>query len=240
MAVFRLGDAPVFPPVDWAEPDGLLAAGGDLSAPRLLRAYAQGIFPWYEEGCPILWWAPDPRLVLYPREFHLGKTMRRLLRQGVFHVTADTDFPAVIAACAGIRGPHREGTWITPEMMDAYIALHREGYAHSIECWQDGVLAGGLYGVSLGAAFFGESMFSNADNASKTAMACLAALMLDWGFHFIDCQLPTNHLRRFGAREVPRAVYLRKLAAALGHPTRLAPWRIPPGLDPVDAFGRRA
>lgn len=202
----------------------MLAVGGDLSRDRLLLAYANGIFPWYSDGEPILWWSPDPRMVLLPDELHVSQRLRRVIRQGRFHVTADTAFAAVIAACAHTRRKHERGTWITPEMQDAYIDLHAAGYAHSFECWRDGVLVGGLYGVSLGACYFGESMFSRETDASKAALATAVDYMTRWGIGLIDCQVANNHLHSLGAREVPRATFLKMLHAALQHPTRPGPW----------------
>ena len=198
-----------FPPVSQAldDPPGLLAAGGDLSAERLQAAYAQGIFPWYSAGEPVLWWSPDPREVLFPQELHLSRSLRRCLRRGEFTVTENTDFAAVIAACAEARGP-KAGTWITPEMHAAYCELHRRGVAASVEVWKDGGLAGGLYGVISGPVFCGESMFSRQDNASKVALAWLAARCIERGIALVDCQMPSAHLRSMGSRPLPRSEFL--------------------------------
>lgn len=224
MPLYVLTKALAFPPPALALEDGLLACGGDLSVDRLLLAYRMGIFPWYSEGDPILWWSPDPRMVLFPKEFHLSRSLGRVLRSGRFTVTMDTAFEPVVTACAETRGAGRESTWITPEMVEAYIALHRAGYAHSVECWEGGALAGGLYGISLGACFFGESMFSAVSNASKVALAVLVSKLTDWDFRLLDCQLPNPHLRSLGAREIPRARFLALLEKALQRRTRAGSW----------------
>ena len=224
MPIYQLTNDLAFPPAHYAERDGLLAVGGDLSVERLLLAYRSGIFPWYSEGDPLLWWSPDPRLVFVPREFHVSRSLQRVIRSGRFTVTMDTAFPEVIAACADTRGPGRDGTWILPDMQRAYCALHEAGYAHSVECWNAGALAGGLYGVSLGAAFFGESMFSRVSNASKVALAALIRHAIGWNFHFIDCQMTTDHLLSLGAREISRRQFLRNLEHALKHETHTGPW----------------
>jgi leucyl/phenylalanyl-tRNA---protein transferase len=206
-------DDPVdrFPPMSLAldDPPGLLAAGGDLSPDRLLAAYAQGIFPWYSTGEPVLWWSPDPREVLVPTEFHVSRSLRRCLTRGEFMVTENQDFAAVIAACAS-RGPDT-GTWITPEMQAAYVELHRRGAAASLEVWHQGELVGGLYGVRAGAVFCGESMFSRRDNASKVALHWLAARCPERGITHIDCQMPSAHLRSLGSRPLPRSQFLALL-----------------------------
>jgi leucyl/phenylalanyl-tRNA--protein transferase len=204
MPVFQLTDEIIFPPPEFAEPDGLLAIDGDLSAPRLIAAYRQGIFPWYSEGEPILWWSPAPRLVLFPEEFHLPRRLARTIRKKVFQVTADTAFAEVITSCGSLRRESGEGTWITEEMKSAYIQLHTLGFAHSIECWCEGELAGGLYGVCLDRVFFGESMFSRRTDASKVALAALVRHADETGIRAIDCQMSTAHLLRFGSRELDR------------------------------------
>lgn len=224
MPLFRLSRELTFPPPALALPDGLLAVGGDLSVDRLLVAYRSGIFPWYSEGDPILWWSPDPRMLLFPHEFHLSRRVQRVIKQSAFDVRMDTAFADVITACAVIRGPRRTSTWITPAMRRAYIALHELGYAHSVETWQNDVLVGGLYGVSLGACFFGESMFSRETNASKVATAALVAQIRRWSFPFVDCQVYNDHLARLGAREVPRAQFLGLLERALAAETRRGAW----------------
>jgi leucyl/phenylalanyl-tRNA--protein transferase len=226
MPIFRLTKQLRFPPPDLAESDGLLAVGGDLSTERLLRAYRMGIFPWYGDDSPILWWSPDPRMVFVPSEWTPSRSLQRLLNKGAFTVTMDTDFPAVIEACANARGPGRDSTWITADMMKAYIRLHNEGYAHSVECRLDGELAGGLYGISLGACFFGESMFSSVSNASKVALAVLMKHLAAWSFSLVDCQVKNDHLVRLGAHEVPRAQFLAMLGEALEMETRQGVWAV--------------
>lgn len=199
-------DSLEFPSLEQAlrEPDGLLAAGGDLSPERLISAYRHGCFPWFQEGQPILWWSPNPRMVLLPTELHVSHSLRKLMRQGRFEVSFDRDFPAVIRACAAPRS-YADGTWITRAMQAAYLELHRRGIAHSVEVWQEGQLVGGLYGLALGRLFFGESMFSRTDNASKIGFVTLAEQLRECGFALIDCQMHTQHLSSFGAREIPRA-----------------------------------
>jgi len=202
-------DAPErFPPLERAltEPPGLLAAGGDLSPARLLAAYRRGIFPWYSPGQPVLWWSPDPRAVLFPEDFRCSRSLAKTLRNRGFETRVDHDFPAVIEGCAAPREASA-GTWITPEMRAAYIELHRQGHAHSVEAWLDGRLAGGLYGVRLGGVFFGESMFSRERDASKVALARLVELCRAESIAVIDCQLPSRHLASLGARLIPRAAF---------------------------------
>lgn len=224
MPLFRLTADLVFPPPHLAIEDGLLAIGGDLSVERLLLAYRSGIFPWFSEGDPVLWWSPDPRMVLFPKEIHVSRSLQRVLKKGEFEATLDTAFESVIHACAEVRGPKRDGTWITGDMEDAYCALHAAGYAHSVESWKGGKLVGGLYGVSLGSCFFGESMFSHETNASKVAFVRLVQQVQAWGFTLIDCQMHTPHLARFGAREVPRKRFLKLLRDGLRADTRMGPW----------------
>ena len=210
-------DAPVhaFPDVDFAmiQPNGLLAVGGDLSPARLLHAYQRGIFPWFSEAQPILWWAPDPRAVLLPEAIKISRSLKKTLRRGVFQVTFDQVFPRVIEACAAPRG-HQNDTWITNHMVAAYCELHARGFAHSVECWQDGALVGGLYGVAIGKVFFGESMFSRVSDASKVALVTLCQS----GYELIDCQLPSDHLKRMGATEIPRRDFMRLLLQWRGAP----------------------
>jgi leucyl/phenylalanyl-tRNA---protein transferase len=224
MPVFQLSDRLLFPPPSLAREDGLLAVGGDLSAERLLLAYQQGIFPWYSPGEPILWWSPDPRLVLFPGEFHLARRLARTIRQQVFSVTFDTDFPGVIRACSRVRRKEGQGTWLDEAMIGAYCRLHELGYAHSVECRQDGNLVGGLYGVSLGTVFFGESMFSLVPDSSKAALAGLVGRLLGWDFELIDCQVGTGHLERLGAREISGEDFSARLAGAVCKPTRQGRW----------------
>jgi leucyl/phenylalanyl-tRNA--protein transferase len=215
MPFFRLGPEPRFPPPELAEPEGLLAIGGDLSTERLLTAYRQGIFPWYEPGGPILWWSPDPRLVLFPSELRITRRLRRTIRQGRFETRFNTAFAAVIRACAETPRDHEEGTWITPEMQQAYIRLHELGYAHCMESWRDGRLVGGIYGVRVGRCFCGESMFHRESDASKVALAALVERLRREGVDLIDCQVASDHLIRLGAREIPRARFLSYLRAGL-------------------------
>ena len=205
------GNAP-FPPVESAlrRPNGLLCAGGDLSPERLLDAYHHGIFPWFSEGEPILWWSPDPRMVLFPQELKISRSLAKTLRRGHYEVRLDTAFPAVIRECSLPR-PGQDGTWITAEMQQAYDRLHELGYAHSVETWIDGQLAGGLYGMAIGRAFYGESMFSRVTDASKIALVHLARYLERRGFAVIDCQMNTAHLVSLGAREIRRRELVRGL-----------------------------
>lgn len=202
-----------FPPLEQAlrEPNGLLAAGADLSPGRLLDAYARGIFPWFNPGEPILWWSPDPRMVLIPHEFRPSRSLRKRLRRGDYEVKVDTAFRQVMLACAAPRAG-QQGTWITPQMVEAYTHLHALGHAHSVETWMHGELAGGLYGVAIGRVFFGESMFTRVSDASKIAFAYLVAQLSDWGYGLIDCQMSTRHLASLGAREIPRSEFTELLA----------------------------
>jgi leucyl/phenylalanyl-tRNA--protein transferase len=215
-----------FPPVERAleEPNGLLAAGGDLSVPRLLEAYRGGIFPWFSDGQPILWWSPDPRMVLVPSEMKLPRSLKKRLARKDYEVRADTAFEDVIRACAAPR-PGQDGTWITDEMAAAYTQLHRAGYAHSVETWIGGRLAGGLYGIAYGRMFYGESMFTRAPDASKIALAHLVRQLQRWNCGLIDCQMATAHLARFGAREIPRAEFMRRLAKLVNYPPQEGRWR---------------
>jgi leucyl/phenylalanyl-tRNA--protein transferase len=216
-----------FPPLERAleEPNGLLAAGADLSVPRLIEAYRGGIFPWFSNGQPPLWWSPDPRMVLLPPEFKLPRSLRKRLARRDYEVRADTAFEDVIRACAAPR-PGQEGTWITAELAAAYVALHRAGQAHSVETWIGGELAGGLYGVALGRLFFGESMFTRVPDASKIALAHLVRQLERWRFGMIDCQMKTAHLARFGAREIPRAEFMRRLAILVNYRRTVREWRL--------------
>ncbi len=224
MPIFALTDELVFPPVDMAEPGGVLAVGGDLSTERLIEAYRNGIFPWYSDDEPIIWWSPDPRFVLFPEELRVSRSMRKVLERNIFQITLDTDFSAVIEGCRGPRA--RElGTWITDEMAEAYSRLHDLGIAHSVEAWQDGVLAGGLYGLSLGSLFFGESMFTRVANASKAAFITLTARLERIGFSLIDCQVYTGHLESLGARHISRKKYLALLHKGLQNEMTRGSWR---------------
>lgn len=223
MPVYRLPDQIAFPPVEHAVKSGLLAVGGDLSPERLLAAYREGIFPWYSEGEPLLWWSPDPRFVLFPEELRVSRSMRQFLKKGSFRITFDHAFRAVIAACRTPR-PGQDGTWITEEMEEAYVTLHDLGYAHSVEAWQDRTLVGGLYGVSLGRAFFGESMFSIHANASKATLITLVSRLKEFHFDLIDCQVETPHLGRLGARLIPRREFGTLLKKSLRHETLRGNW----------------
>ncbi len=214
---------PRFPPVDQASPEGLLAIGGDLSSERLLAAYRQGIFPWYSAGQPILWWSPNTRAILYPDRIRVSRSLRKTLKRGHLSVTADTRFTDVIRACAAPRNGET-GTWITPQMIDAYVALHERGYAHSMETWEQGELVGGLYGLALGRGFFGESMFSRVSDASKVALVRLVEFLDRRRFLFIDCQMPSEHLASLGAQSVPRERFMEELARALRFPDDVGPW----------------
>jgi len=220
-----LGPHDPFPPLASAlrEPNGLLAVDGDLSPERLIQAYSRGIFPWFGEGEPILWWSPDPRMVLFPAELKVSRSLRKTLRRGHYEVRADTAFPEVMRGCAEPRHG-QPGTWITPAMVAAYTRLHRMGVAHSVETWINGELAGGLYGVALGKMFYGESMFSRETDASKIAFVHLVRQLERWGFGMIDCQMKTAHLASLGAREIPRAEFVRRLAELTGSAAVNGPW----------------
>ncbi len=224
MPIFQLTEQLAFPHPDLSVEDGLLAIGGDLSVERILLAYSLGIFPWYSEGEPILWWSPDPRMVLLPSEFQVSKRFARALKSDQFIVTFDRSFNEVITACASVPRSGQDGTWITEEMQAAYRELHAAGYAHSVECWQGDTLVGGLYGLSLGQCFFGESMFSLNTDASKTALAALVEKLISWDFRMIDCQVHTPHLERMGARDVPRSEFLILLQQALEAKTHVGSW----------------
>jgi len=226
MPLFQLGPDIVFPSPTLAEPDGLLAIGGDLSAPRLIAAYQQGIFPWYSEGEPILWWSPAPRLILFPGEFHLPRRLARTIRKQIFTVTADTAFADVITACGSLRKESGEDTWITKAMKTAYIHLYETGFAHSVECWHDGELVGGLYGVCLDRLFFGESMFTRKTDASKVALTTLVRQAEKIGIQAIDCQMTTAHLLRFGSRELNRQEFQELLNQLVQQITPQNKWRL--------------
>ena len=231
MPVYLLGPEIVFLPVEEAE-HGLVAVGGDLSCKRLLHAYSSGIFPWYSEGEPILWHSPDPRFVLTDETFRVPKSLARVIRSGRYRVTMDTAFADVVEACASTPRGGQQGTWITEDMKTAYTELHRQGFAHSVEAWHgegtesNAELVGGLYGVSIGGAYFGESMFSRASNASKVAFVALVRQLMAWDIHLIDCQVETEHLARFGATSWPRERYLASLTDAVRRPTRQGPWQL--------------
>jgi leucyl/phenylalanyl-tRNA--protein transferase len=222
--VYRLDHRLVFPDPELATDEGILAIGGDLRPERLLLAYSMGIFPWYEEGLPILWHSPDPRMVLPIGKLHVPRSLEKTLRRDTYEIRFDTAFAEVITACGARRRPGQHGTWITEDMKRAYVELHRLGWAHSAEAWAGGKLVGGVYGVSMGAIFFGESMFADAPDASKAAFVVLARHLAERGTTLIDCQVHTDHLERFGAEEWPRRRYLDALPALLARPTRKGSW----------------
>jgi leucyl/phenylalanyl-tRNA---protein transferase len=224
MPIYALPPEPTFPPISHAEPNGLLAVGGDLSPQRLLNAYASGIFPWYSEGEPILWWSTAPRMVLFPDELRVHKSMRPLLNGNKYRVSFDTDFEAVIHACATQARPEQDGTWIVPDMIAAYTELHRLGFAHSVEVWQGDELVGGLYGIALGRVFFGESMFARAANASKYGFIQLVLRLRQIGYQLIDCQQETPHIATLGARPIPRQEFTRLLDEGLQASTHRGAW----------------
>ena len=222
--IFSLDARPLFPPPHLSEPDGLLAVGGDLREARLLEAYRCGIFPWYSSGGPILWWSPPERAVFLPGDEHIPSRLKRKLRGAAFEIRMDTVFADVMRNCATTDRSGAPGTWITNEMFAAYVALHGSGYAHSFETWQNGELVGGLYGLSLGAAFFGESMFSKVGDASKAAFAALCEWCWSHGFHIIDGQIQNENLEKLGARVMTREEFLARLHRALEWPTQKGPW----------------
>ena len=215
MPVYRLPEQHAFPHPNEAEENGLLAIGGDLDPARVLLAYYYGIFPWYSEGEPILWWSPNPRMVLYPNALKISRSLRKRIRRGDYEITMNQAFRDVITQCRQTPRPGQNGTWITSEMIECYAQLHKMGFAHSVEAWQNGALVGGLYGISIGAFFAGESMFALAPDASKCAFVHLVRQTHEWGFQFIDCQMHTPHLERFGAQLIPRSVFLTELDEAV-------------------------
>lgn len=231
MTIYRLSKEIVFPPAEHAEPSGLLAIGGDLRPERLLLGYASGIFPWYSEGKPILWHSPDPRFVLESRAIHVGRSLEKQIRRGRYEIRLDTAFREVITRCGKAERPFQKGTWITRDMIEAYVRLHDLGFAHSAEAWQDGALVGGLYGVSLGTVYFGESMFADAPDASKVAFVTLVRRMLRWGIDLVDSQVHTEHLERFGAVHWPRERYLAEVEERVQRPTRRGRWTLEAGGD---------
>jgi len=226
MPIFQLGEALSFPPAQSATKDGIVAVGGDTSPERLLLAYSQGIFPWPHEGYPLLWFSPDPRFVLKPKDVTLSRSLAKAMKRAPYQIKADTAFAEVIANCSRVPREGQDGTWITDEMRDGYTMLHKMGFAHSIEAWRGDELVGGLYGISLGGMFFGESMFALAEDASKIAFATLIAHLLVWKFDLIDCQSYTAHLARFGAGHIPRKRFLKILEDSLQKPTQKAPWEL--------------
>lgn len=224
MTLYALNDQLAFPPPHEADEDGLLAVGGDLSPERLVLAYSSGIFPWPHEGMPLLWFSPDPRMVLKPGSMKISRSLRARLKHGGFEITCDEAFREVMSACACTPRAHEEGTWITPDIVNAYCLLHERGLAHSVEAWHEGELAGGLYGVSLGAVFFGESMFSRVTDGSKVALAALMRQLTAWDFAFLDCQMVTGHLASMGAEPWARERFLSELKQAMAVPTRRGCW----------------
>jgi leucyl/phenylalanyl-tRNA---protein transferase len=229
MPVYRIPRRHVFPDPEQAEPNGLLGVEGDLDPGRLVLAYSMGIFPWYSEGDPILWFSPDPRMIFEPGGVHVSRSLGKRLRRGDYRVTMDHAFEAVIQACARVPRAGQPGTWITADMERAYIAMHRLGLAHSVEVWLEDALVGGLYGISLGGMFAGESMFSTAPDASKVALVMLDRQLDRWGFTLIDTQFHTDHLARMGGFEIPRSAYLQRLERALEAPTRQGLWSLDEG-----------
>ena len=223
MAVFRLSEEIGFPSAFLAEPDGLLCVGGDLSCKRLLCAYENGIFPWFSGNDPILWWSPDPRLVLFPEKIRISKSLNKKIKKNYFDITMDRAFENVIRACADTRKD--KGTWLTNKMIHAYVSLHKKGYAHSVEAWKNGQLAGGLYGISLGRCFFGESMFTLQSDASKFALAALCFYLRKMKFDLIDCQVTSNHMISMGAEEIPRHDFFKKLKSSLKKQSITGPWQ---------------
>ncbi|MCX6233001.1 MAG: leucyl/phenylalanyl-tRNA--protein transferase [Bacteroidetes bacterium] len=226
MPLFQLSEELIFPNPEMAEEDGLLAIGGDLSPERLLLAYANGIFPWFNEGDPLLWWSLNPRLILFPDEFKCNKSLKRTINSNKYEVKFDCSFDEVIGNCSKVRRNDDNETWITDKMITAYIHLHKLGFAHSAETYYQGKLVGGLYGVSLGKMFVGESMFHLMADASKVAFYHLNEKLKEWNFHFIDAQQPTSHLKSLGARELERSEFLRLLEKAMLSPTKKGNWSL--------------
>ena len=234
MPVYRIPeDEVVFPHPELSEPSGLLGVGGDLAPERLLLAYANGIFPWYSEGQPILWFSPDPRCVLEPSKLHIGRSLRKVIRSGRYTVSLDMAFERVIDACKSTPRPGQDGTWITEDMQQAYCRLHALGHAHSVEVWSDGELMGGLYGVALGRLFAGESMFSRASDASKTGLVWLVRQLQVWGFELVDAQIYTQTLARMGARELSRATYIERIDSLVRAEGRIGMWSFDDQFDPL-------
>ena len=234
MPIYRLDDTPVFPPPEGASPEGIVAVGGDASVERLIEAYSRGIFPWPHEGFPLLWFSPDPRFVLKLDRVEVGRSLRKTIRKSILEIRADTAFIQVMENCANVPRPGQRGTWITRELLKGYGSLHRKGLAHSIEAWFHDELVGGLYGVSLGKMFCGESMFALEPDASKIAAVTLFGNLKSWGFTFVDCQVYTDHMARFGAVEWRRSRFLTALRKTRAEPNRPGPWRL--DLDPQEAL----
>ncbi len=231
MPVYALNEELVFPHPSLATEEGLLAVGGDLSPQRMVLAYANGIFPWYSEGRPLMWWCPRPRLVLEPRALRVGRSLRKTIKRRRYRVTLDQAFSQVMAACATVPRPDQDGTWITKDLTEAFIELHRRGLAHSVEAWEDDELVGGLYGLSLGRVFFGESMFARRPDASKVAFVRLVQQLAAWDFDMIDCQVVTDHLVRFGAKELDLDAFLLRLEREVAAETRYGPWALEQDAD---------
>jgi len=236
MPVYLLTDELLFPPPEGASPEGVVAIGGDFAPERLLLAYSQGIFPWPTEGFPLLWFSPDPRFVLRPEDTLVNRTLRKQLRRSPYRITVDTAFDEVICACADVPRPGQSGTWITDELISGYEELHARGFAHSVEAWEDDELVGGVYGVSLGGVFFGESMFAARPDASKIAFVTLMGNLCEWGFDLVDCQVHTRHLESLGACRVARGSFLARLHQSLEKPTRRGTWSL--ALSPAEALER--
>ena len=234
MPVYVLTDQLAFPPAEGASPEGVVAVGGDTSPERLLLAYSQGIFPWPHRDLPLLWFSPDPRFVIRFDRVHIGRSLRKRVRNAGYEIRSDSAFDRVLDGCAKVWRPGQDGTWITDDIRKGFRALHRLGFAHSIEVFRDGELVGGLYGIALGKSFCGESMFALAPDASKIATVALLGNLCHWGFFFLDCQVYTDHLARFGAEEWPRARFLGALREALAEPTQRGPWQLE--LDPVQSL----
>ncbi|MBK8253169.1 MAG: leucyl/phenylalanyl-tRNA--protein transferase [Polyangiaceae bacterium] len=234
MKIPRLGNHLSFPPANQASPEGIVAYGGDFRVERLLLAYQSGIFPWPHKGLPLLWFSPNPRFVLLPSCAHVPKSLAKRMKKSPYEIRCDTAFSEVIAACGEVPRPGQDGTWVVPELVRGYEELHAAGFAHSIEAWRNNELVGGLYGVSLGAVFFGESMFAKAPDASKIAFATLLGNLAEWGFGMVDCQVYTDHLDRFGAEEWPRNLFLDALEVCLQVQTRRGKWQF--DLAPKEAL----
>jgi len=226
MSVFLLNESIGFPDPHLAEKDGLLAAGGDVRPQRLLDAYTQGIFPWSSEGEPVLWWCPSPRMVIFPEQLHIGRSLAKAIRreEGKLRLTMDQDFAGVMQGCAETPRPGQDGTWITPELLAGMTELHRRGIVHSVEVWAEEELVAGLYGLGLGAVFCGESMFTRRPNASKIAFVALVRQLQRWGFTMIDCQQETEHMRRFGGSKIDLDTFLGQLRRGVAAPWRAGPW----------------
>ena len=235
LPVYRIPEKHIFPHPDLAEAGGLLGVGGDLDPGRVLLSYTLGIFPWYSEGQPILWFSPDPRFVLHPRDLHIHRSLRKRIRRNDYRITLDTAFEQVIASCQQTPRTGQAGTWITEEMRACYIQLHKMGHAHSVEAWRGDELVGGLYGVGVGTLFSGESMFAHESDASKVAFVWLVQQLQAWGFQLVDCQVFTEHLERFGAINIPRSRYLAQLEELIQEQNRTGPWSFDNGFDPLNS-----